>query len=388
MKSSLFLPTSSLFFKFSSKSLHKAMPLEIELRESAETPSNVLLMSSTNNVSRCGGGAPVAAPGDRLRWLRQVACSGELSPGFMDEELYAWTGLREGVLRQMGVSDAVQLDSMQSQASTVCSFSSSTLSPALGSASGTSLSAGLHDSSHSTSSACTFPFSSHPTSGESSTVTSRSLASTVTAQLTFQVLMSQRLESVHRDDVDLDGAAIIAQPTARPLPLAPRTGSTSPHHHGRAHKQHHHPYQRHLAGAPREHTYRADVGARLQGEEEAKQQSGQLRGIQPVWFAGAELSPMNVGTGVGPPWRTAPVLVEARPSHSRAHGATVESIEGRDKDHDHLQEDDAGLNVGPGDPFALRRARQVYRECVFIDGKNTARTADGSYRTSRSSLGP
>ena len=91
-------------------------------------------MSSTNHVSRCGGGAPVAAPGDRLRWLRQVACSEELSPGFRDEELCAWRGLGEGVLRQMGLSDAVQLDSMQSQASTVCSFSSSTLSPALSSA--------------------------------------------------------------------------------------------------------------------------------------------------------------------------------------------------------------------------------------------------------------
>ena len=380
MKSSLFLPTSSPFLRTFQK---------VYIRRQRAHSANVLLMSSTNHVSRCGGGAPVAAPGDRLRWLRQVACCEELSPGFRDEELCAWRGLGEGVLRQMGVSDAVQLDSMQSQASTVCSFSSSTLSPALGSASGTSLSAGLHDSSHSTSSACTFPFSSHPTSGESSTVTSRSLASTVTAQLTFQVLMSQRLESVHRDDVDLDGAAIIAQPTAKPLPFAPRTGSSSPHHHDRAHKQHHHPYQRHHAGAAREHTHRADVGARLPGEE-AKQESGQLRGIQPAWFAGAELSPMNVGTSVAPRWRTAPVLVEARRSHSRGHGATVESIEGRDKDRvkDRSQEDDAGLNVGPGDPFALRRDRQVYRESVFILGNNTARTTDGSCRTSRSSLGP
>ena len=79
------------------------------------------------------GGAPPAAPGDRLWWLpSKVAGSEAMSVWNEDSsEFHA------------------QLDSMQSQASTVW-LTSKTLSPALGSASRSSLSAGLYDSSHST----------------------------------------------------------------------------------------------------------------------------------------------------------------------------------------------------------------------------------------------
>ncbi len=48
---------------------------------------------------------------------------------------------------------------------------------------------------------------------------------------------------------------------------------------------------------------------------------------------------MNVSAGVAPPWRTAPVLEEARRSV-----AAVEPDRSQD-------DDDAGLTVGPGDPF-------------------------------------
>ena len=85
----------------------------------------------------------------------------------------------------------------------------------------------------------------------------------------------------------------------------------------------------------------------LPGKEEAMQQSGQQsgqhcgqqRGRNPTWHAGAELSAMNVSAGVASPWRTAPVLEEARRSV-----AAVEPDRSQD-------DDDAGLTVGPGDPF-------------------------------------
>ena len=103
----------------------------------------------------------------------------------------------------------------------------------------------------------------------------------------------------------------------------------------------------------------------LPGKEEAMQQSGQQsgqhcgqqRGRNPTWHAGAELSAMNVSAGVASPWRTAPVLEEARRSVAAVEWRTAPVLEAARRsvaavEPDRSQDDDdAGLTVGPGDPF-------------------------------------